>query len=88
MSKEKTWYVYMHTNKINNKKYIGITGQDRYWYRWRSDGSGYKTQVFGKAIEKYGWNNFKHEILREVKTESEACELEQYYIQKYNSNNK
>jgi len=88
MSKEKTWYVYMHTNKINNKKYIGITGQDRYWDRWRSDGSGYKTQVFGRAIEKYGWNNFNHEILREVKTESEACELEQYYIQKYNSNNK
>lgn len=88
MSKEKTWYVYMHTNKINNKRYIGITGQDRYWDRWRSDGSGYKTQVFGKAIEKYGWNNFKHEILREVNTESEACELEQYYIQKYNSNNK
>lgn len=88
MSKEKTWYVYMHTNKINNKKYIGITGQERYWDRWHSDGSGYKTQIFGRAIEKYGWDNFKHEILREVKTESEACELEQYYIQKYNSNNK
>lgn len=88
MAKEKTWYVYMHTNKINNKKYIGITGQDRYWDRWRSDGSGYKTQVFGRAIEKYGWDNFDHEILKEVETESEACELEQYYIQKYKSNNK
>ena len=88
MVKEKTWYVYMHTNKINNKKYIGITGQDRYWDRWRSDGSGYKTQVFGRAIEKYGWDNFDHEILKEVETESEACELEQYYIQKYKSNNK
>lgn len=88
MAKEKIWYVYMHTNKINNKKYIGITGQNRYWDRWRSDGSGYKTQVFGRAIEKYGWNNFDHKILKEVETESEACELEQYYIQKYKSNNK
>ena len=88
MAKEKIWYVYMHTNKINNKKYIGITGQDRYWDRWRSDGSGYKTQVFGRAIEKYGWDNFDHKILKEVETESEACELEQYYIQKYKSNNK
>lgn len=88
MAKEKIWHVYMHTNKINNKKYIGITGQNRYWDRWRSDGSGYKTQVFGRAIEKYGWDNFDHKILKEVETESEACELEQYYIQKYKSNNK
>lgn len=54
MSKEKVWYVYMHTNKINNKKYIGITCLDRYWDRWRSDGSGYKNQVFGNAIKNMG----------------------------------
>ena len=88
MSKEKVWYVYMHTNKINNKKYIGITCLDRYWDRWRSDGSGYKNQVFGKAIKKYGWDNFNHEILKKVKTEAEAFELEKYYIKKYNSTNK
>ena len=83
MKKEKFWYVYAHTNKINGKKYIGITGQQRYWDRWRSDGSGYKTQVFGRAVEKYGWENFEHEILDKVKTESEAGMLEMFYIQKY-----
>ncbi len=45
MENTQKWYVYMHTNKINNKKYIGITGLKRYWDRWRSDGSGYKTQI-------------------------------------------
>lgn len=59
MENTQKWYVYMHTNKINNKKYIGITGLKRYWDRWRSDGSGYKTQVFGRAIDKYGWENFE-----------------------------
>lgn len=86
MKKEKFWYVYAHTNKLNGKKYIGITGQQRYWDRWRSDGSGYKTQVFGRAIEKYGWDNFSHDILDKVTSESKACELEQFYIQKYKSN--
>lgn len=87
MKNKKQWYVYMHTNKVNNKKYIGITGQERYWDRWRSDGSGYKTQVFGKAIQKYGWDNFKHEILEVVDSEDEALKQEQYYIETYNSDN-
>ena len=86
MSEHNKWYVYMHTNKINNKKYIGITGQQKYWMRWGSEGNGYKSQVFGKAIEKYGWNNFSHEILKEVSTKEQAYELERFYIQKYHSN--
>lgn len=87
MENNKSWYVYMHTNKINNKKYIGITGQERYWRRWYSNGSGYKTQIFGRAINKYGWDNFEHEILDIVDNENDALLLEQYYINKYKSNN-
>ena len=54
--------VYMHTNQINNKRYVGITNQ-KPSYRWRTDGSGYKHQMFGRAIDKYGWENFSHELL-------------------------
>lgn len=87
MSEERKFYVYMHVNNINNKKYIGITGQERIQDRWRSDGSGYKTQVFGRAINKHGWDNFKHVILEENLLEKEALEKEKFYIQKYNTTN-
>ena len=51
---ERTFTVYCHTNKINGKKYIGITSK-KPEYRW-NNGKGYSTQiVFARAIEKYGW---------------------------------
>lgn len=81
------WTVYIHTNKENGKVYIGITGQpvER---RWRSDGSGYKKcLLFYRAIQKYGWDSFKHKILHEVKTKEEAEALEQKLIKEYKSNN-
>ena len=78
--------VYMHTNKVNSKRYIGITNQ-RPLYRWRTDGSGYKHQIFGRAINKYGWENFDHELLAVDVSKKEACELEQKYIQEYQTTN-
>lgn len=74
----------MHTNKINNKRYIGITGQDTPEDRWRN-GRGYRTGYFKNAILKYGWDNFEHEILEDGLTLDEANEKEKYYIQFYNS---
>lgn len=48
---ENTFSVYMHDNKINHKKYIGITGQDPE-ARWRK-GTNYRTCIaFRRAIEK------------------------------------
>lgn len=76
--------VYCHTNKINNKKYIGITRQN-VQQRWR-DGKGYQGQnKFYNAIEKYGWDKFNHDILYENLTEQEACEIEQFLIKYYDT---
>ena len=51
--------------------------------RWKN-GFGYTGQgVVGKAIQKYGWENFNHTILETVETQLEADEKEKYYITFY-----
>lgn len=79
-----TYCVYIHTNKINNKKYIGQTqyGDDPN-KRWRN-GFGYKDcTYFYKAIQKYGWNNFEHEIIASNLTQEEANHFEELLIEKF-----
>lgn len=76
-----TYVVYCHVNNINNKKYIGITKHSNPNIRWR-DGRGYSSYI-GKAIEKYGWNNFSHYILEENLSLEEANSKETYYIMLY-----
>lgn len=80
------YIVYMHTSP-NNKKYIGITSQ-KPERRWRKNGEGYKDHLyFWRAIQKYGWDNFKHEILYVGLTKEEAEQKEIELIAYYNSNN-
>lgn len=82
---DRKYTVYMHINKSNNKKYIGITGQDAE-RRWREDGSGYKgNRYFSNSIKKHGWDNFKHIVLAGglTKKEAEAREIE--LISQYNT---
>lgn len=87
MNNEKRFIVYMHTSP-NNKIYIGITSRNPK-KRWRSDGSGYKSNdYFWRAIQKYGWENFKHEILFDNLTQKEAEQKEMELIARYKSNNK
>lgn len=81
--------VYIHINKINNKKYVGQTHDLK--KRWQNNGVGYKKcRYFNFAIEKYGWDNFEHIVLKDNLTKSEADYWEKYYIEfyqtKYNEN--
>ena len=79
--------VYMHVNKINHKKYVGITKQ-KPQTRWRNGyGYDYKGSKFNKAIKKYGWDNFEHFILCDNLTEKEAKDLEVFFIKKFDSYN-
>lgn len=77
--------VYKHTTP-SGKIYIGITSQS-VEERWRK-GEGYKSQVFYKAIKKYGWNNIKHEVLFKKLTKEEAEQKEIELIAFYKSNQK
>jgi group I intron endonuclease len=80
MIEDKEWTVYKHTSP-SGKIYIGITSQ-KPEKRWQN-GNKYKGQTFYRAIKKYGWENINHEILFTGLTEKEACEMEQYLIEKY-----
>ena len=76
--------VYRHTSP-SGKVYIGITGQapERRW----QNGSGYSNnKLFSRAIKKYGWDAFVHEILHKVDTKQEAETLERKLIAEHKSN--
>ena len=80
--------VYQHKNKINGKIYIGITSQ-KPEQRWGSQGCNYKSSPhFYSAIQKYGWDNFEHNILFTDLTKEQACLKEQELIKEYNSMNR
>lgn len=81
----KKWCVYCHTNKINEKKYFGITSRNLK-NRWKN-GNGYRNQIaFWLAIKKYGWNGFIHEVVIDNLTEKEAKEKEIELIALYKTN--
>lgn len=62
--------VYLHTSPTN-KYYVGITKQNPL-KRW-ANGRGYcKNKHFYNAILKYGWDNFKHEIIFSGITKTDA----------------
>lgn len=76
------YVVYCHTNKINEKRYIGITSR-KPERRWRN-GDGYShNKHFYSSIQKYGWHNFTHEILYCDLKKEDACEIEKRLIKEY-----
>lgn len=83
-TQDKKFALYCHQNLINSKRYIGITCQ-LLNSRWRN-GKGYRNSPhFNSAIQKYGWENFSHEVLFTdlSKEEAEAKEVE--LINKYHT---
>lgn len=75
-------YVYIVTNRVNGKKYIGLSINKKKWFRDSYYGSG---KLIKKAIEKYGKENFTKEIVKEFDTEKECREYERLLIESYNA---
>ena len=73
--------IYLHTNKINGKVYVGQTHCAKPIYRWGPEGSGYKrTPHFSNAIKKYGWSTFDHQVVAHADTQEGLNNLEKAWI--------
>lgn len=81
---KKEYSVYCHVSP-SNKKYVGISCNPK--KRW-NNGKGYiKNYLFWRAIEKYGWDNFEHQILYSNLTVEEAKTIEIKLIEKWQLTN-
>ena len=91
---ERIYKVYKHTlpmsvsGKENDMVYIGITSQENPWNRWGVYKANYGyNKHFSRAISKYSWENFSHEVLFDGLTKEEAEQKEVELISKYDSTN-
>jgi len=85
----KTFHVYKHTFP-NGKVYIGITGNELVEHRYGNNGNHYHKwaqPLMLRAIEKYGWENIRHETLASGLSKEDACTLEIKLIAEYQSSN-
>ena len=76
--------VYMHVNRINDKKYVGITHHsDNPNRRWINGKGYFRNKHFSDAIKRYGWDQFEHIVIAKGLSKDKACALEQELISKY-----
>lgn len=89
------FYIYLITNLINNKKYIGKSNNPKSrWGDHKKIGVGgkekYPTEFFAihAALNKYGIDNFKFETIEEFDIEDIAYFAETKWINYFGSNKK
>ena len=83
---ESNYSVYVHTSPCG-KKYVGITKQNPI-DRWKKGKAYPSNKYFTEEIEKYGWDNFQHEIVAEKLSKADAEAMEIKLIKEFKSDNK
>lgn len=81
LGKDGKYTVYCHICP-DGKRYIGVTSSPLK-IRFGNGRNYLKTTRFGKAIERFGWENINHDVLESGLTLEEAYEKEKYYIGLY-----
>lgn len=71
-------YIYLTTNLINNKMYIGKHKSQSFDINYYGSG-----KILKQAISKYGIENFKNEILYKADSNEELNIYEKRYIKEY-----
>lgn len=87
MTDEKKWKVYCYTNRVNGKKYVGVTCTSLAARSGRNGKKYLECPYFGHAIQKYGWGSFLVEVLARNLSESEVGKYEDFYIQRFHTRN-
>ena len=78
--KEKYGYIYLTTNLINNKKYIGQHKSEHFNPKYKGSGI-----LIVEAFKKYGKENFNTEVLEWCSSKEELNEKEKYWIANLNA---
>lgn len=73
-------YIYITTNLINNKKYIGKKESSKFIPDYLGSG-----KLIKRAVKKYGPENFNVKILKECNSIKELNDSERYYIKLHNA---
>lgn len=74
-------FVYMITNKVNGKRYIGKTVNPKVrWYMHQRDARQGKGHVIHRALRKYGVMNFEFQVISSHLSEEAAYQAEQETI--------
>ena len=82
MVKDMYGFIYITTNHINGKKYVGQKCYDKAG-KWKTYlGSGIHLK---RAINKYGIEKFSKEIIEECQTKKHLDEREKYWIEYYDA---
>lgn len=76
--------VYCFTNKLNNKKYIGLTKDIKRRFN-QHKGKRSRAVILCNAIRKYGFENFDFNVLKSNLTLGEAKEVEKEFIKELNT---
>lgn len=77
-----SYTIYCHTNKINGKRYVGVTRQNPR-DRWGNGKHYTRHGRFYLDIQKYGWEEFAHEILFTDLSKEEASTKEAELVKKW-----
>ena len=68
-------YIYLTTNLVNGKQYVGQHLATEFDKKYKGSGT-----IVNRAFEKYGWDNFKCEVICWCSTQTQLNEAEDNYI--------
>src|ERR1700721_37675 len=71
--------VYVHTNIVNGKSYVGQTTQG-VAARWEGHVKERRNRAFSRAIRKYGVDSFEHRVLVVARSQEQLDNLEKVWI--------